>query len=174
MLVILKFIQNLVGTLNSDGTPRQVAAGIALGAVFGLTPLMNLHNLVLFGLALILNLSMSGVFLGWAVFIPVGFALDPLFDAIGKALLGSGALRPLWTTLYNVPVVPFTNFTNSVVLGSFVFWLVTLVPFYFLWKWAVARYRERVYARLKQWRFFQMITASKLYTTWHSLSRFVP
>ena len=173
-MLLLKFVQQLIGTLNSDGTPRQVAAGIALGAVFGLTPLMNLHNLVLFGLALILNLSMSGVFLGWAVFVPVGFALDPLFDAIGKGLLGADGLRGLWTTLYNVPVVPFTNFNNSVVRGSFVFWLVTLVPFYFLWKWAVARYRERVYERLKKMRLFQLLTASKLYTTYRSLSRFVP
>ena len=173
-MLFLKLIQQLVGALNSDGTPRQVAAGIALGAVFGLTPLMNLHNLVLFGLALILNLSMAGVFLGWAIFIPVGFALDPLFDAIGRALLGADGLRGLWTTLYNVPVVPFTNFNNSVVLGSFVFWLVTLVPFYFLWKWAVARYRERVYERLKKMRLFQLLTASKLYTTYRSLSRFVP
>ena len=173
-MLFLKFIQQLIGTLNSDGTPRQVAAGIALGAVFGLTPLMNLHNLVLFGLALILNLSMSGVFLGWAVFVPVGFALDPLFDAIGRALLGADALRGFWTTLYNVPVVPFTNFNNSVVLGSFVFWLVTLVPFYFLWKWAVTRYREKVYERLKKMRIFQVITASKLYTTYRSYARFIP
>jgi len=173
-VLFLKFIRQLIGTLNSDGTPRQVAAGIALGAVFGLTPLVNLHNLALFGLALILNLSMSGVFLGWAVFIPVGFALDPLFDAVGKALLGSDALRPLWTSLYNMPVVPFTNFNNSVVLGSFVFWLVTCVPFYFLWKWLVARYREQVYERLRKWRVFQLLTASKLYTTYRSLSRFAP
>jgi len=48
-MLFLKFIQQLIGTLNSDGTPRQVAAGIALGAVFGLTPLINLHNLLLFG-----------------------------------------------------------------------------------------------------------------------------
>ena len=173
-MLFLKFIQQLIGTLNSDGTPRQVAAGIALGAVFGLTPLMNLHNLVLFGLALILNLSMSGVFLGWAVFVPVGFALDPLFDAIGRALLGADALRGLWTALYNIPVVPFTNFNNSVVLGSFAFWLATLVPFYFLWKWAVTRYREKVYERLKKMRIFQLITASKLYTTYRSYARFIP
>lgn len=173
-MLFLKFIQQLIGTLNSDGTPRQVAAGIALGAVFGLTPLMNLHNLVLFGLALILNLSMGGVFLGWAVFVPVGFALDPLFDASGRALLGADTLRPLWTSLYNVPVVPFTNFNNSVVLGSFVFWLVTLVPFYFLWKWAVTRYREKVYERLKKTRIFHLVTASKLYTTYRSLSQYAP
>jgi uncharacterized protein (TIGR03546 family) len=173
-MLFLKLIQQLVKALNSEGTPGQVAAGIALGAVFGLTPLMNLHNLVLFGLALILNVSMAGVFLGWTVFVPVGFALDPLFDAIGRALLGAGGLRGLWTTLYNVPVVPFTNFNNSVVLGSFVFWLVTLVPFYFLWKWAVTRYREKVFAGLKKIHFFKAITASGWYTTFQSWTKYIP
>ena len=60
-MLFLKLIQQLVKALNSDGTPGQVAAGIALGAVFGLTPLMNLHNLVLFGCALIFYVSMPGM-----------------------------------------------------------------------------------------------------------------
>ena len=36
------------------------------------------------------------------------------------------------------------------------------------------RYREKVYERLKKMRFFQLITASKLYTTYRSFTRFVP
>ena len=36
----IKFIQSLVKALNSEGTPGQIAAGIALGACFGLTPLI--------------------------------------------------------------------------------------------------------------------------------------
>jgi len=170
-VLFLKLIQQLVKALNSDGTPGQVAAGIALGAVFGLTPLMNVHNLVLFGAALILNVSMPGVFLGWMVFVPVGFALDPLFDAIGNGLLGSVALRPLWTWAYNVPALPFTNFNNSVVLGSFVFWVVAFIPLYFLARWGVARYREKVFERLKRMRFFQAVTASGWYSTYKSLSK---
>jgi uncharacterized protein (TIGR03546 family) len=108
------------------------------------------------------------------VFVPVGFALDPLFNAIGSALLGAPALQGLWTTLYNVPVVPFTSFNNSVVLGSFVFWAVTLVPFYFLWKWAVTRYRAAVFERLKRTRIFHLVTASKLYAAYRSISQLVP
>ena len=169
-MLFLKLIQQLVKALNSDGTPGQVAAGIALGAVFGLTPLMNLHNLVLFGLALILNVSMPGVFLGWTVFVPVGFALDPLFDAVGSRLLLAPGLQGLWTTLYNAPVVPFTNFNNTVVLGSFVVWLVAFVPLFFLARWGVAKYRERVYERLRRMRFFQAVTASGWYSTYKSLT----
>jgi uncharacterized protein (TIGR03546 family) len=173
-VLFLKLIQQLVKALNSEGTPGQVAAGIALGAVFGLTPLMNLHNLVLFGCAIILNVSLAGVFLGWTLAVPVGFALDPLFDALGSRLLGAAALEPFWTTLYNMPVVPFTNFNNTVVLGSFVVWLVSTLPVFFLMRWAVAKYRATVLERLRKTRIFHAVTASKLYTMYHSVSGWRP
>ena len=163
-MLFIKFLQSLVKALNSEGTPGQVAAGIALGAVFGLTPLVNPHNLVLFGLAIILNVSFPGVLLGWAAFVPVGFALDPLFDVLGRALLvGIPALTPLWTWAYNTPVVALSNFNNTVVLGSVVVWLVSLVPLFFLLRWLVARYRATIYARLQRTRVFQVVKASKIY-----------
>lgn len=169
-MLFLKLIQQLVKALNSDGTPGQVAAGIALGAVFGLTPLMNLHNLVLFGCALIFNVSMPGVFLGWALCVPVGFALDPLFDAVGSRLLLAPGLQGLWTALYNAPVVPFTNFNNTVVLGSFVVWLALFLPIFFLARWGVERYRATLLERLRKTRIFHAVTASGWYTTYKSLT----
>ena len=66
--------------------------------------------------------------LGWALFVPLGFLLDPVFDRIGAGLLGAPSLRPLWTSWYNTPLVPYTNFNNTVVLGSVVAWLVLAHP----------------------------------------------
>ena len=58
---------------------------------------MNVHNLVVLALLMVLNVSFGGGMLGWAVFVPVGFLLDPVFDRIGHALLvGTPALTPLW------------------------------------------------------------------------------
>lgn len=168
-MLLLKLLQQLFKTLNSDGTPGQVAAGIALGAALGLTPIANLHNLVVFALALMLAVSMGGVFLGWSLFVPVGFALDPLFDRIGTALLTAPALAPFWTTLANTPGVPLTNFSNTVVLGSFVSWVVLWLPVFFLARWLVARYRVSIYERLKKMRFFQAIAASKAYNLYRLL-----
>jgi len=153
-----------VKSLNSQGTPGQLAAGLALGSALGLTPLMNLHNLVLLAAAMLFNVSFGGFLLGWALFVPVGFALDPVFDAIGRTLLiGATGLRPMWTAWYNAPVLPLTNFNNTVVLGSFVCWAVLAIPLFFVLRSLVAQYRERVYARLKRTRFFQAVTASKLF-----------
>jgi len=164
MLALLKLLQSIVKSLNSQGTPGQLAAGLALGSALGLTPLMNLHNLVLLAAAMLFNVSFGGFLLGWALFVPVGFALDPVFDAIGRTLLiGATGLRPMWTAWYNAPVLPLTNFNNTVVLGSFVCWAVLAIPLFFVLRSLVAQYRERVYARLKRTRFFQAVTASKLF-----------
>ena len=164
MLALLKLLQSIVKSLNSQGTPGQLAAGLALGSALGLTPLMNLHNLVLLAAAMLFNISFGGFLLGWALFVPVGFALDPVFDAIGRTLLiGATGLRPMWTAWYNAPVLPLTNFNNTVVLGSFVCWAVLAIPLFFVLRSLVAQYRERVYARLKRTRFFQAVTASKLF-----------
>jgi uncharacterized protein (TIGR03546 family) len=163
-MLLLKLLQSLVKALHSDGTPGQLAAGIALGSILGLTPLLNLHNAVVFGLIIILNVSFPGAMLGWALFLPLGFLLDPLFDTVGRALLvDAAALRPLWTALLNVPIVPLTNFNNTVVLGSVVVAGALLVPLYFAARWGVARYRETIGARIRASRLYQAVTASKLY-----------
>src|SRR6476646_3283548 len=107
MLGLLKLIQSIIKPLHSAGTTGQVAAGVALGSVLGLTPLLNLHNLLVFSLLVLLNLSFGGGMLGWALFVPVGFLLDPLFDRIGLSLLTTPSLRPLWTNLTNTPVLPY-------------------------------------------------------------------
>jgi uncharacterized protein (TIGR03546 family) len=161
-MLLLKLLQSFVKALNSQGTPRQVAAGIALGAALGLTPIASLHNVVIVLAAMLLNVSLAGFSLGWALFVPVGFILDPLFDAVGRALLGATALRGLWTALFDLPVVPWSRLNNSVVLGSLVVWAVAFAPLYLVGTWAVAKYRERVYQRLKRMRFFQALSASSL------------
>src|SRR5690349_14605368 len=170
MFTLFKLIQSIIKTLHSDGTPGQVAAGIALGAALGLTPLVNVHNLVIFSLIVLLNVSFGGGMLGWALFVPLGFIFDPVFDHIGAALLRAGSLRPLWTSLYNTPVVPYTNFNNTVVLGSLVSWLVLVVPIFFAARYGVARYRATIGERVRQSRFYKAVTASQVYN-WYKLFR---
>ena len=166
MLALLKLMQSIVKTLHSEGTPGQVAAGIALGAALGLTPLVNVHNLVIVALLVVLNVSFGGGMLGWALFVPIGFLLDPAFDAIGRRLLTDPGLRPLWTSWYNTPLMPYTNFNNTVVLGSVVGWLVLAVPIYLLARVGVIRYRATIGERVRRSRFYQAVTASKAYNVY--------
>jgi uncharacterized protein (TIGR03546 family) len=169
MLTLLKLLQSLVKTLHSEGTPGQVAAGMALGAALGLTPLVNVHNLLIVALIFVLNVSVGGAMLGWALFLPLGFALDPLFDRLGRQLLlETPALTPMWTAWFNTPVLPYTNFNNTIVLGSFVAWLGLSLPIFFAARFGVARYRATLGERVRRSRFYNAITASKAYNvyTW--------
>jgi uncharacterized protein (TIGR03546 family) len=166
MLALLKLIQSLIKTLHSAGTPGQVAAGMALGSALGLTPLVELHNLVIFSLLVLLNVSFGGGMLGWMLFVPVGFLLDPLFNKIGLSLLSAPSLRPMWTSWTNTPILPFTDFNNSVVLGSFVAWLVLAIPIFFAARYGVARYRATVGERVRQSRFYKAVTASQVYNVY--------
>ena len=169
MLALLKFIQSLVQTLHSDGTPNQIGFGVALGAALGLTPIANVPNVVVLLLLAVLNVSFGAGMLGWAVFAPLGFALDPLFDRIGHTLLlETPALRPLWTTWDNTALVPYTNFGNTVVLGSVVGWLALFIPIWLLAREAVIVYRARLAERVRASRAYQAVTASKIYNvyTW--------
>ena len=165
MYGIVKFIQSLVKALNSEGTPGQVAACMAMGACLGLTPLLSLHNLLIVGVVLFFRVSVPGATLGWFIFTPVGFALDPIFDSIGTTLLADASvLHGLWGFLYNAPVIALGNPTNTIVVGSLVFWMASALPIFFLARWGVGRYRATIYERYKDARIFRALRASKVYS----------
>jgi uncharacterized protein (TIGR03546 family) len=167
MLTLLKLLQSLVKTLHSDGTPGQIAAGVALGAALGLTPIANVHNAVVFVLLAVLNVSFAAGMLAWAAFVPVGFMFDPLFDRVGHVLLvDTPALRPLWTTWDNTAGLALTNFNNTVVLGSVVGWLVLALPIFFLSRLLVVRYRATLGERVRCSHLYRAITATRVYNVY--------
>lgn len=170
-MLLLKFLQTLIKALNSKGGPGEIGLGMAIGLAFGLTPLLSLHNIVVLAIAMLTTVSFPGVMLGWMVALPLGFMLDPLFHSIGMALLTSDALAPLFIWIVNTPIVSLSRFNNTIVLGSFVFWLVSIVPAFFLFRWLVTRYRAVIYARFQKMKFFQAIKASK---AWNLYEMFRP
>ncbi len=166
-MLLLRLLQKMVRALHSDGTPGQVAAGIALGSAFGFIPLLSFANLVILVVVMLLNVSFPGAMLGWVVFAPLGFILDPVFDSLGAALLTRfPGLESVWTALYNVPLFPLTNYNNTVVLGSMVGWAVLVLPIFLGARWAVTKYRASVAERVRRSKFMKAMKASKLYTVY--------
>jgi uncharacterized protein (TIGR03546 family) len=167
MLTVLKLLRSLVKTLHSDGSPGQIAFGMALGAALGLTPIANAHNLVILLLLAVLNVSFAAGILAWAAFVPIGFMLDPLFDRLGRWLLVDAQfLRPLWTSWDNVPGLALTNFNNTVVLGSVVAWLLLFLPIYLASRVGVVRYRATIGERVRQSHYYKLLEASQLYNVY--------
>jgi uncharacterized protein (TIGR03546 family) len=72
----------------------------------------------------------------------VGFILDPLAHIIGYfVLVQVPFLKPIWTALYNMPVLPLTGFNNTVVMGNTVLGLLLMVPTFRGAKKILALYR---------------------------------
>jgi uncharacterized protein (TIGR03546 family) len=163
VLVILKLLQSFFKTLHSDGTPGQIAAGFAIGAALGLTPLVNVHNALIIVALCLLNVSFGAGMLGMAVLAPVGFLLDPLFNAVGSALLHFQKLEPLWHSVENTPLLALANLNNTVVLGSLVIWAMLVTPLYFLARSAVVGYRTRYGDKIRNSRAYKAVRASRLY-----------
>lgn len=169
-MLILKLIAGFLQALNAKATPRAIAGGFALGAVIGLTPKGSLHNAVILLLIFLLPVNKSASIVSailLAIFAPLG---DPLFNALGRSLLTAPSLRGVWTTLYNTPVVPWTRFNNTLVLGSLLVSIALSVPLFYAAVWGVKKYRERIVAVASKWKIVHLIKVSKLYALYEKLS----
>ncbi|MCD4812962.1 TIGR03546 family protein [bacterium] len=143
-MIGLKSISKLAKVLQSDASPWQVAVAAALGVVLGMQPANGPQSLVLFICIFFLNVNIGAAFLSAALFALVGGLLDPVAHKIGYALLsGNETLTPLWTSFANMPIVPFTRFNNTVVLGSLILGLLLFVPVMLATKYLIVYYRAR-------------------------------
>lgn len=162
-MFFLKILSKFVKVLRSNASPNQIAWGFALGAILGLTPFWSLHNLFLIILIILLKINISAALLGLVLFGFIALLLDPLFHFLGfYVLVQIPFMESIWTTLYNLPIAPFSRFNNTVVMGSLLCSLILLVPNYFLFKIFVIRYRESWAEKIQKWKIVQVLKGSKL------------
>ena len=163
MTLLLKQIFQLLKLLNSEKGTTQIAWGVALGFVLGMTPAFSLQTILVLLLLLFFRVQIGAAFLAAFFFKFVAYLLDPLFNSVGSMVLSQESLKPLFTSLYNMPIVPFTRFYNSIVMGSGVT-AILLVPFvFFFTKWFIHKYREMIYYKFKQTKFFKAVQATTFY-----------
>jgi uncharacterized protein (TIGR03546 family) len=169
-MLIVKLFVSFLKALNEKASPRAMAGGFALGAIIGLTPKGSLHNAVVVVLIFLLPVNKSASLVSAAVFSLISYLADPLFNRVGEFLLTRPPLQGFWTALYNTPVVPWTRFNNTLVLGSLVMSLALFIPIFLVTAWGVTTYRERVVAVASKWKLFQLMKVSKLYLLYEKLS----
>ena len=137
-------IQSLIESLHSKDSPRQLALGAAIGSLGGWVPFNILYTPFIFLLLYLLNVNPGMGLLVMVLTSIFGFLLDPWAGLVGHWLLVDvDFIKPLWRMLFNIPVVPYTRFNNTVMLGSVIFALLLFFPVYFLTKWGVGRYRTK-------------------------------
>ncbi|MBI4244850.1 MAG: TIGR03546 family protein [Planctomycetes bacterium] len=163
MFFLLNQLRKLLKAFNKDATPAQIAGGFMLGSILGLIPKFNLFGFILMALILLIRVNISMSIVGMALFSALGFFTDLLIEGLGYGILNLGFLHGLWTFLYNLPIVPWTAFNNSMVMGNLIFGLILAFPVYKGMSWFVVYYRNNVKDKIMKWKFMQVLMASKVY-----------
>src|SRR3954463_4005290 len=114
MSLLLKQLFGFLKLLNSETGHNQIAAGIAAGFILGMSPMLSLQAFLVFVCIFFFRIQAGVAFLSAFFFAFIAYLLDPVFHTMGAAVLESPGLQPLFTTLYNLPLVPLTRFYNSV------------------------------------------------------------
>lgn len=163
MSLILQQIFNFFKLLNSETGHNQIAAGIALGFVLGLSPTLSLQTLLVFLIIFLFRVQAGAAFLSAFFFKFIGYTLDPVVDPLGRWVLEQPPMRPLFIELYNMPLVPLTRFNNSIVMGSGVLALALFPVMFVLTRLIILKYRATIVARLKETKLIKAFAATNLY-----------
>jgi uncharacterized protein (TIGR03546 family) len=153
----LKPFRFVAKALTSEVTPKRMALGCALGLWVGLVPKGNLTAIALMMVLGTLRVNLGAGLFAAFTFSWIGSFIDPFTHRIGSLLLSAEWLRPVWTSMYDTPLVPWTGFNNSVVLGSFLLGMLLLYPCYRLTEPLFARYTPDLTERLARFRIVQLI-----------------
>lgn len=110
--------------------PHQMAWGVAFGLLLGLIPHGNLVAIGLIVLVICLNLNHAVAAVTGVAVSFFAARLDPYTHQIGQYVL----LNPDWSDhlaiAWQLPLAPWTDLNNTVVLGSLVLGLAFLLPAY--------------------------------------------
>ncbi|MDT8318786.1 MAG: TIGR03546 family protein [bacterium] len=164
-------VSNLIKILHSDASPAQVAGGVALGLIIGLTPLLNIHNLLVLFIILLIRINLGSAMLSFMLFSLIAYLLDPLYHQLGLMILKSPELQTLWTDLYNAPGMRLTRFNNSIVMGSLALSLILIIPVWLAAFAFVRSYRGSLKEKIDNLRIVKLVKASSIYK-WYERIRF--
>lgn len=171
MLLIIKYIAKLLKALSSEASPSQIAGGVILGMIIGLTPIASFHNLIILVLIIILKVNIGMAILGFLVFSGVAYLADPLFHSIGISILENQGLQETFTGMYDNEWWAMTRFYNTVVIGSFISSVVLSIPLFPATIFGVNQYRTKVHAKVQKWKIVKALKGSKVYSIYQTVNR---
>lgn len=147
---MISFIAKLIVTLNSNSRPGELASGIAFGFWLALIPGGSLLWTALFIIAFFLKHNIAALLFSLGIFKLFIFIFDPLLDRLGLFVLELPPLQSFFTMLNNVPLVPYTQFNNTIVMGGFLLGILLWVPVFIVFLLLIKVYRKKAAPRIAE------------------------
>lgn len=132
---------------NGDST-RRLALGVSMGMIIGLIPKESLLPYLFFVFLMITTANLLCAVASGFVFTWVGYLMDGFTHKLGGLVLTNDHLESTWAWLYELPLLPWTRFNNTVVLGSLLTAIVLFVPVYLASHWFFTRYGDALHRRV--------------------------
>ncbi len=130
--LIFDTCRGVVALIAGRNGPRELAAGLILGMILGLLPKDNLLAAAIGVLVLATHAHLLVATLATLVFSCLAPTTDLVALPIGEWLLTHDDLRPLWTWLSGVPMLYWTGFNETSVLGNLVLSGLLAMPVWLL------------------------------------------
>jgi uncharacterized protein (TIGR03546 family) len=161
---MIKGIAKLILALNGNVSKTQIAAGFAWGTLLGLIPAGNAFWIVLFLISFFFT-HHHGAKIAALAFLKI---LSPLLvyqiDKLGWYVLHIDSLRSFFTTLYNMPFVPFTKFNNTLVMGGLAAGVILWLPIFFLFMAIIPIFRNTIGIKIRNSKIVKAIAKFPLFS----------
>ena len=146
---MIKGLAKLLLALNGNVKKSQIAEGLAWGLLLGLVPAGSIFWIVLLVVSFFFNHHHGSKFLVMAVIKLLSPVIAPPIDLLGWEILHFESLQPLFTTMYNMPFVPFTKFNNTLVAGGIVAGAVLGLVLFFPFMLLIDLYRKTIGQKIR-------------------------
>jgi len=160
---LLKGIAKLVLALNGNIKKSQIASGIAWGVLLGLVPAGNFFWIVLLIVSFFFRHNHGAKIFGMAVIKCFAPILVYQVHALGEWILYIEALKPFFTSMYNMPFVPFTKFNNTVVMGGLASGVILWLPIFALFMFLIPLYRNHLAPKIRESKLIKTIVKFPLF-----------
>ena len=141
---MFSYVKKLVSSLNSNAHPGDVAHAVSCAILLAFVPKGNLLWPLLFSVTIFMRMNKPAFLLSFALFsVTVPFA-DVFVERLGYAILGTGFLRPFFSSIFDVPFVGLTRFNNTMVMGSLAAGAAAYAPTYFAVRSLIGVWRTKV------------------------------
>jgi uncharacterized protein (TIGR03546 family) len=162
--MVVRLILKALKALNSNDSVHQLALGFGIGLLWGMSPLLSLHAVILLLMIYLFNVNITFAMVAGGLAKLLTPFITKIAHFIGYSLLvEADVLKGFWTKLYNLPFIPWSHFYNTVVLGNFVIGIILILPLYFIIKSGVSKYRKTYKLKLEKSKWMVALKKTSLY-----------
>lgn len=150
MFSFFKLPARIIGILEANISPREIAFGVCLGMFFGFTPLNGTTAFLLAICFFVFKVNRMATVLTLPVFKTLYIlGMSKMADGLGTYLLEKADyLYGFWRIITNLPIIAYVDINRTTVAGGLVLSALLSIPVYFISKRLsaviLARYKEKM------------------------------